>query len=240
MWTDRGELREYLSHFNEFNKENLSELRAKLRKFNNRTALEQLFDSIRNDKEWMEDIVERSYSHKIGFDKLVLVSMQDPERKLRLHIWDKKTIPQQATDADIHNHRWNFCSTILTGTMQFEIFERESGQEVYEYEYTPVGEESEYSLNSLGKSELHRKFAGSFQAGMDYEITHDIIHRTYVNKDEMTVSLMFQGPQCKPKTNVFNEQRIENPESITVEPIVEEELCDQFDKILGEVRNLNQ
>lgn len=239
MGTDRSELREYLSHFNEFNKESLAQLRTKLREFNNPTALEQLFDSIRNDQEWMKDIVERSYSHEIGFDKLVLVSMQDPERKLRLHIWDEKTIPQQATDADIHNHRWNFCSTILTGTMQFEILERESGQEVYEYEYTPVGESSEYSLNSLGKSELHQKFAGSFQVGVDYEITHDIIHRTYVEKDEMTASLMFQGPQCKPKTNVFNEQKIENPESITVDPVAEDEIYKKFDKILERVRDLS-
>jgi hypothetical protein len=239
MGTDRSELREYLGHFNEFNKESLAQLRTKLREFNHPTALEQLFDSIRNDQEWMKDIVERSYSHEIGFDKLVLVSMQDPERKLRLHIWDEETIPQQATDADIHNHRWNFCSTILTGTMQFEILERESGQEVYEYEYTPVGESSEYSLNSLGKSELHQKFAGSFQAGVDYEITHDIIHRTYVEKDEMTASLMFQGPQCKPKTNVFNEQKIENPESITVDPVAEDEIYKKFDKILERVRDLS-
>lgn len=237
MPVDREELRGYMSHFNEFDKEALTELRNKLREFNNPTRLKQLFDTICSNKDWMEDIIERSYSHKIGFDKLVLISMEDPERKLRLHIWNGKTIPQQATDADIHNHRWNFCSTILTGIMEFEIFERQSGREVYEYEYTPVGKDSKYSLDNLGKSELNQKFSGSFQAGMDYEIAHDVIHRTYVRNDELTATLMFQGPQCKPKTNVFNEQKIENSENITVDPVSQKYICKQFENILDKLNS---
>lgn len=232
MRTDRNSLRSYLAGFKVFDEEALAELRETLCEFHQQAELEQLFGNIREDKEWMKDIVDRSYSHKIGFDKLVLVSLENPERKLRLHVWDNETVPQNEKDADIHNHRWNFCSTLLTGTMEFEIFERGSGRKVHEYEYTPIGRNSKYSLKELGETELTQTFGGSFYAGVNYEITHDIIHRTYVDDNQTTATLMFQGPQRKPKTSVFNEEEIENPENMTVNPVSKEGISERFDEII--------
>lgn len=57
------------------------------------------------DMSFLEEICNNSYYHKNGFAKIVLISLSNPQCKLRLHVWDK----QQDYHEHIHNHRWHFA-----------------------------------------------------------------------------------------------------------------------------------
>lgn len=87
----------------------------------------ELFKEIVNNNKLLEVISKRSYTHALGFDKIVLFDMSkdtDSSNKvqLRLHLWNPKSTGVPMTES-MHEHSFNFISTILKGKLENQIFE---------------------------------------------------------------------------------------------------------------------
>jgi len=81
-----------------------------------RGSIRALLQQSAADPAQVEWTRERSYRHANGFLKLTIAEARGV--RLRMHIWPTA----QTWNGNIHNHRWNFASRILTGTMEDSRF----------------------------------------------------------------------------------------------------------------------
>ena len=70
-----------------------------------------LIQSILANGEWISDIAHRSVIKGQGFLKLVITTTSAVT--LRLHVY----VPRATFDSGYHNHRWDFASKVLYGTV---------------------------------------------------------------------------------------------------------------------------
>jgi hypothetical protein len=79
------------------------------------------------DDELAHKIASRSYSHTLGFDKIVLVDLAKdvnkelPKVQLRLHIWEPDNLSVPIVES-LHEHSFDFISHVLTGNLENQIF----------------------------------------------------------------------------------------------------------------------
>lgn len=82
---------------------------------------------ILSDDELATKIASRSYSHTLGFDKIVLVDLSKdvnkdlPKVQLRLHIWEPDNLSVPIVES-LHEHSFDFISHVLTGNLENQIF----------------------------------------------------------------------------------------------------------------------
>lgn len=89
-----------------------------------------LLNDIINQPELIKKIANRSYLHTLGFYKLVLIdSSKDAQdfthkTQVRLHLWkpDNDSVPVVES---LHEHSFDFVSTVLTGKLENQSFIRE-------------------------------------------------------------------------------------------------------------------
>lgn len=97
---------------------------------NKESILELLHDIINND-DLLEKISQRSYTHALGFDKIVLmdlskdVSANSPKTQLRLHLWHPEINGVPMIES-LHEHSFNFISTVLSGKLENQVFNLEN------------------------------------------------------------------------------------------------------------------
>lgn len=92
----------------------------------NRNNVIELLKEIIEDKEKLEEISKRSYTHALGFDKIVLmVDKSTPYKpELRLHLWYPETNGVPLVES-LHEHSFNFISTVLSGHLENQMFSLE-------------------------------------------------------------------------------------------------------------------
>lgn len=87
-----------------------------------------LLEDILSNTELLKKISNRSYTHALGFDKIVLMDLsKDLEIKghktqLRLHIWDPLKTGALPIVESLHEHSFDFISTILSGHLENQQF----------------------------------------------------------------------------------------------------------------------
>lgn len=144
-------------------------------------------------------VLSGSYTHDNGFDKIVLFS--NDNLKIRLHIWWPNHRP---FFENIHNHRWDFCSKLLLGSYENEVYVRDPrGIEYYGYEYHPINNSKHYSLNCEGKEILSLKDCRVYNGGDYLCLEHNILHKINSIR-EITTSLFVSGPLRKHTTSTFS------------------------------------
>lgn len=79
-----------------------------------------VIDEILNSPEKLEKVTKDSYRNVLGFLKLVLISDGKSSWKLRVHIWD-----HDGTE-DLHNHKWDFFSKVIFGTLTQGLYSIDS------------------------------------------------------------------------------------------------------------------
>lgn len=87
----------------------------------------KLLKEIINNENLLKKISERSYTHALGFDKIVLFDMStdtdyNNKVQLRLHLWNPNSFGVPMIES-MHEHSFNFISTILKGNLENQIFE---------------------------------------------------------------------------------------------------------------------
>jgi hypothetical protein len=162
-----------------------------------------------NDGVMLATIASRSYRHVNHFDKIVLLD-SDRQRgyRLTLHLWDPPYTEAELNDELIHDHRFSFWSSVLTGTLSSENFSlSERGTTFRKYQYIPEKRHLTTAANfyefvgeaKLAKSEPSRKAAGE-----SYYLSYERIHRVLLPCAYTTCTLVLRGPRERNHSNVYN------------------------------------
>ena len=131
----------------------------------------------------LSKIAHQSYLHKNGFYKVPLAI--HPNFSLRLHVW----LPGTCSLETLHDHRWYLASTILTGTLQSEIWQssvRSDAQFYDEYLYVDKDTEPTY----LGKAKVAMEKTVKREAGEAYVLNPGTLHRIIAHGNALTATLM--------------------------------------------------
>ena len=129
---------------------------------------------------WLKDNCQFLHYFGLGFIQL---KINDKER---VHFYNK-ILPAVTSDEEIHNHRYNFNSTILSGELIQEQFVVVDGEEyIKEKESCKSG----HSFNEPGTLCNIKKIGEhKYKKDSDYYIEHDVFHKvksknciTYINR----------------------------------------------------------
>lgn len=83
-----------------------------------------ILKDILNQPELLQRIEDRSYTHALGFDKIILADLSKdidkslPKAQIRLHLWDPKNTAALPIVESLHEHSFDFISTVLTGYLE--------------------------------------------------------------------------------------------------------------------------
>ena len=98
--------------------------------------IHSLLNNILEDDQLLEKLAKRSYSHTLGFDKIVLVDLSKdvspdlPKVQLRLHIWEPDNLSVPIVES-LHEHSFDFVSLILTGKLENQVFQVSDVEDKY-------------------------------------------------------------------------------------------------------------
>jgi hypothetical protein len=195
------------SHIDQYLSGNSSALAEALAPYSDITALHALLDSAVQQEDWLGSIAKYSYLHPNGFAKIVLISTD--RFQLRLHIWRPFDPPQTITE-NIHNHRWDFSSVLLTGGYRYQEFApAPNGTTFHAYGYRSQRGISSYSLASAGQRVLGCSFDAYLQTGSSYTLSADVLHRVISDPRRTTATLVLQGPSTRDSVEVLAEASLD-------------------------------
>lgn len=170
----------------------------------NNVNIKSVLSKIIDSNELLSQIAENSYSHENGFDKIVLCSQNG--LKLRLHCWLQSRIDYTE---NIHNHRWDFCSYIISGSYISQVYVPSLfGEFKNEYFYLPRLNKEEYYLKLVGNKKLMLEEEINYKTGDFTFCSKETLHRVITNKKEDTITLFLQGDTEKEASNVYSENLI--------------------------------
>jgi hypothetical protein len=192
------------------------EYRALIEALGQRDEVTLLIQSILSNPALLAIVAGRSYPHVNKFDKIVLVGSNEPQAyRLTLHLWQPPYSEGVLRQEMIHDHRFNFWSAIVTGTLSSEIFEKDDASlaqnanlKVYrQYRYVP---EATRGLNFQdfyefqGCVNLLSTGMREDRAGASYYLDARTIHRIILPRKAITCSLVLRGPRLKGYSRVYN------------------------------------
>jgi len=193
----------------------LADARPWLAAASSRRALAGMVQDVLRDDDRLEEVAARSYVHNDGFDKIVLA---DTGRwALRLHIWWPE---QSAVDVEhVHDHAWDFISTIVTGSYQMELLRNGDGDEWFEYRYEfPKGRPELHGLRLVGRTRLTRVLSIHVSTGSLYAIHGGQLHRVAAARGTLTSSLVLQGRVVADGSTVLSESAIPAIANVATRP----------------------
>jgi hypothetical protein len=176
-----------------------------------RAALLGWFRSILADPAALARVVAGSYWHANGFAKLVLHDGRG--FRIRLHVWPAGE--DRRGESDPHSHRWDFASTVLTGT----------GLEVVEYVELPTSacdedvESVRYSYYGRSlvpetKVFLHLDREFDVLTGDRYTTVTSRIHTVAPKGNDLVATLLVQGPHINPEAAVYGDDDLDSRASL--------------------------
>jgi hypothetical protein len=147
-----------------------------------------------------------SYTHANGYDKIVLFHDTTTRMKMRLHIWwPMHELGGSRTRQNVHNHRWDFASAVLLGSINHATYRfarrGEQGEDFFHYRYYGRGSKEHYDLEGMGKASL--VFAGSAArvAGEVYCVGNEVLHRVDVGDNDVAGTLVITHENVNWVTN---------------------------------------
>lgn len=198
-------------------------------------GLRALLGEIATSEERLEEVRARLYRHPNGFDKLVLLRGSEPDHKLRLHVWWEGRPP---AEPHVHNHRWDFATTLLLGSYTFQILEEVAdGPTYHEYRYHSPGESDAFSMTPVGTARLRTVLEGRIEQGASYLIDHTALHRLEGEDEGITATLVLQGPVSSPSTRVLSPEQlgsVQAGDAVPLQRMTTGELRKALERILDE------
>ncbi len=149
----------------------------------------------------LEQVAARSYQHGNGFLKVVLA---DQGYKLRLHIW----FAGESCEENLHDHRWGFVSTVLTGTLHSEIWRDAADHEAADLITTEYLYHAAHGTQAARKTLVgERRFVlarqVAYQAGDAYLMPEQRLHRIMNHGDRLVATLMCTAPTPQGTTRLI-------------------------------------
>lgn len=131
-----------------------------------------------------------SYRHDNGFTKVPLLHDHCLRTKLRLHLWDPEEVFTWAPQ-NIHNHRWNFASAILFGSLIQRRYEwARLGTPYHHYRYLARSNKDYYVLQHIGLARAKLRGAERFERGQVYGVSNDVLHQMEVPDSSFAATLV--------------------------------------------------
>jgi hypothetical protein len=135
--------------------------------------------------------------------------------RLTMHLWPPPFTDDEVDDEQIHDHRFNFWSSVLLGTLESQNFIRaRCGAPIREYQYVP----EKRSVATVGN---FYKFTGvatlldlpgsCVGIGEAYHLRYHSIHRVVLPRQKMTCTLVLRGPRLRQYSSVFSNSRRYDP-----------------------------
>lgn len=167
-----------------------------------------LIQSILANDEWISDIAYRSVIKGQGFLKLVVTTTS--AMTLRLHVY----VPCATFDSGYHNHRWDFASKVLYGTLTQHFAtatsrEDDSGNAIQSSVLLFSRDGKDVSWEEAGMAFVTRTKTLTVYQGSSYYLDHErihmipnpehVVHLDYVG----AVTMFIHGPQVKLHGSTF-------------------------------------
>lgn len=151
--------------------------------------------------DFLSKVADRSYWHTNGFAKLILHEAPNRDYRVRLHAWLENGTTN-TTEANIHNHRWDFASLLITGAgmmvRDFEVDRR--GQQYHAFTYTR-DERGSSVLTPIEITQLRQTRFRVIRPGESYVCSTTDVHVTTPLPGARCFSLIVQGrPQVSAAT----------------------------------------
>lgn len=119
-------------------------------------------------------MVDNSYYHENGFDKIVL--LQGTHFKLRLHRFYPAASSMPAEN--IHNHRWNFASAMLHGSFHTVNYVfSDNGERLYHNTYYADKRSGSYTVEQIGTCCVQPIQDNLIKRGQTYYMPNKNMHR---------------------------------------------------------------
>ncbi|MFF3150139.1 hypothetical protein ACFVRU_52675 [Streptomyces sp. NPDC057927] len=166
------------------------------------------------------------YRHPNGFIKMKLLTPGADAWSLRVHVWDRP-VPS----SDVHNHRWDFASCVVSGRLietQFDL-EREGGD-------TPVFRLSKdaagsYHYTKDGVGHLREGRVTQREVGQAYTLDHRVLHRADPDGGHLVITVVLQGPDLTRTTTVVPAEVPEWTESRAITRLGGDEIADLMELV---------
>jgi hypothetical protein len=151
----------------------------------------------------------------------------------RIHFYNK-SLPAITAEEDVHNHRYDFTSTVFSGEFSQEIFAVDSGDTyVLEMESCKEG----VSANSEPKiCGIKKMMTQTFTQGSSYHISHEVFHRV---KSDNAITFLKRGEIKKDFAEVIHERTAPKVCPFS-KKISEEELWNIVGKMLEDAKGSAQ
>jgi hypothetical protein len=123
----------------------------------------------------------------------------DDQREYRLHVWDPSS---SVGDPPIHDHPYDFTSTIIVGEMTNNRYEEDpAGDEYVRFRYSPPAEDQRRSdtvrlsatARTFTEGEQYRQLAYELHASWQQSGTVTAIRCSWVEAPELTVCYRDEG-----------------------------------------------
>lgn len=121
------------------------------------------------EMDWLRGNCKSIHYFGLGFIQLKI------DRRSRIHFYTPE-LPPTTPEEDIHNHRYNFRSTILKGSLHQECFRIKEGGYSHIREFESC-REGVCSVHPPSFCDVERIFASTHAAGTSYSIDHEVFHR---------------------------------------------------------------
>jgi len=161
-----------------------------------------LLDVTRADPERFYAVARASYRHRNGFDKIVLASPPGSSLKLVLHLWEHGDLDGEIDH--IHNHRWDFASIVLRGTLQYELYKSDPrGTRYSKLQYQRLPRSRSYELAPCGSMTVSAQATANLTTGSTYTWDATLLHRAWAAPGHKTATLIVQGRPIRKRTTVL-------------------------------------
>jgi hypothetical protein len=208
----------------------LTDARSWLAAASSRNALSRMVRDVLATDDGLEEVASRSYVHNNGFDKVVLADRVS--WALRLHIWWPDQSPVDVEH--VHDHAWDFISTIVTGSYHMDLYRDGDGDEWLEYRYEfPEGRPEMHGLRHVGRRRLIKVLSIHVPEGGSYAIHGGQLHRVATVPGALTSSLVLQGPVVGDGSTVLSESAIPAAANVPTEHFSVHDLQSRLMRYLG-------
>lgn len=156
--------------------------------------LDELVSELRSGISDVHHLAQLSYRHELGFTKLTVGEFPDMGLKVRLHVWRRSTMPDEA---NIHNHRFAGYSFILHGHLTDTRWRAHTcpGGIYLHYRYEPRLNSSEYTLKYVGRASLEALHVVELGEGETYGFSNEDLHTTEVTSASL-LTLFIEDRRC--------------------------------------------
>ena len=180
----------------------------------------------------LEEIAKQSYLHQNGFFKHPLKTKNG--EKFRLHLY-----PVGAkADENIHNHRWDFESKVICGTLPMHLYKVIQGDSHLLHTYIRNGKLYNIELNH--KVGLIESPLINIKAGKKYLMKNTLHHKIAPVK-ELTITYMVTRKTTQSTCDLINVNNMSSSGEGVEEPSLSIELVrDNLKLILRKVQKLKE